>query len=186
MKQLTALFAASLLLLSLAACGKEAAPAVTEAATVAVTEAASEAPAESAPVQTAPASAFTFSTVDADGEAVDESIFAGHSLIMVNLWEPWCGPCVGEMPDLQKLYETYADRGLLILGVYATEEGVPQVLKATGIRYPAIRYTDAFAGFTTPYVPTTVFLDESGNLISGPHIGANSLDGWAAIIEELL
>lgn len=178
MKQYFALLAAFILLLSLAGCAKEPTPSETVVSTAAS--------AETAPVNTAPAAAFRFSTEASDGSSVDETMFAGHSLIMVNLWEPWCGPCVGEMPDLQKLYETYSSRGLLIVGVYSTEEGVAEVLKSTGVQYPIIRYTDAFAGFTTPYVPTTVFLDESGNLISGPHIGANSLEGWAAVIEELL
>ena len=50
---------------------------------------------------------FAFSTTAIDGSTVDESLFEGKKLIMINLWEPWCGPCVQEMPALEKLYQEY-------------------------------------------------------------------------------
>ena len=47
--------------------------------------------------------------------------------LWVLLRPPWCGPCVGEMPELEQLYR---DRNgeLLILGVYWTEDGAAEVL----------------------------------------------------------
>ena len=60
-----------------------------------------------------------FSTIDRDGNSYDESVFSGNELTLINFWEPWCGPCVGEIPDLQELYEEYKDDGLLIIGVYS-------------------------------------------------------------------
>ena len=59
----------------------------------------------------------TFAATDMDGNAVDESILSGKKVTMINLWAPWCGPCVGEMPDLQKLNEKYADKGFQVIGV---------------------------------------------------------------------
>ena len=35
-----------------------------------------------------------FSTVDIYGRPVDESIIQGARLVILNIWEPWCGPCV--------------------------------------------------------------------------------------------
>ena len=134
-----------------------------------------------------------FSTVDRGGETWDQSVFLSHKLTMINFWEPWCGPCVGEMADLQRLQDTYAERGLLILGVYQTadaEEDVDAVLSYTGVTYPILHYTQEFDAFESGYVPTTIFVDGEGRVIgegsSALYIGSNSFEGWAAVLEDLL
>lgn len=134
-----------------------------------------------------------FATTDREGNTWDESVFADAELTMINFWEPWCGPCVGEMPDLQKLQDNYADRGFQILGVYSTEgmeEDVDAALARTGVTYPILHYTEAFDRFQSGYVPTTVFIDREGSVLAGAdgelYIGSNSYEGWAEIIEGLL
>ena len=134
-----------------------------------------------------------FSAEDRGGETWDQSVFLSHKLTMINFWEPWCGPCVGEMADLQRLQDTYAERGLLILGVYQTadaEEDVDAVLSQTGVTYPILHYTQEFDAFQSGYVPTTIFVDGEGRLIgegsSALYIGSNSYEGWAAVVEDLL
>ncbi len=132
---------------------------------------------------------FTFETVSTDGESWDQNCFADARLTMLNFWEPWCGPCVGEMPDLQRLSEEYADRGFQLLGVYSdfdyTEE-MYQVVEETGVLYPILEYVSAFDQFQTGYVPTTVFVDQNGHVVGEPYIGSRSYEDWAAILEELL
>ena len=175
--------------LLLAGCGRDVtqdvpAPAPTEAPepSPAAPEAAEEDP-----------DVFRFSTTDRDGNAWDESVFTSNVLTMINFWEPWCGPCVGEMGDLQKLQDAYASRGFQILGVYQTpgmEEDVDAVLRSTGVTYPILHYTGEFDVFQSGYVPTTVFVDGDGHVIgegsSALYIGSNSYEGWAAIVEGML
>ena len=130
---------------------------------------------------------FDFSTTDIDGNDVGISDYLGAKLIMVNFWEPWCGPCVREMPDLEKIYEEYNTEGFLILGVFSTEgmdDEVRAVLDSCGTTYPILRYAEEMEPYTTDYVPTTVFLDGHGNVISDePIIGSNSYDDWKQIID---
>ena len=38
-------------------------------------------------------------------------------VVLVNFWATWCPPCRKEMPDLDKLYQEFKDRGLLILAI---------------------------------------------------------------------
>ena len=100
---------------------------------------------------------------------------------------------MGEMPDLQKLSEKYADRGVQILGVYSEknmESDVDELIKKSSVAYPLLRYVSEFDRFQSGYVPTTVFVDSGGHVleINGEQliIGSRSLEEWSAIVEGLL
>ena len=130
-----------------------------------------------------------FTTTDREGNEWTESCFASCKLTILNFWEPWCGPCVGEMPDLQKISEAYADQGLQILGIYQTEgveEDVTQVLKDTGVTYPILHYTSDFDFLQTGYVPTTVFVNQEGKIVVDPFAGSMDYDSWAKMVEDNL
>ena len=209
MKKLSVLILA-LALLALAGCGKTEAPAPAEENAVAgeiisglgdaVEESAEEsAPVEEAAEESAPVEetgtqelptgfepAFRFSTTALDGTSVDESVLAGHTLTMINFFEPWCPPCIAELPDLEKLYETYAPEGFQILGVFSTEEGTAEVVSDAALSYPVLRYVPEFDQFQTGYVPTTIFVDGSGRIVGETKIGSNSYAGWEAIIKGLM
>lgn len=164
-------------------CGCSAAPAGTEPEPTAAPEVTAapekETAAESAPV--------TFSTTDLEGNTWTEADLTG-TVVMINFWEYWCGPCVSEMPALQQLQEDYADQGLQILGVFSDDSdlaSVEAVLETTGVTYPILRYCADFAPFQTGYVPTTIFLDAEGRLLTGA-VGAYSYDQWAEILGELM
>ena len=131
----------------------------------------------------------TFTTTDLEGNTVTEQVLAGHSLTILNFWEPWCGPCVAEMPFLQQLSQEYADRGVQVIGVFATpdaDEDVRAVLDKTGVSYPILRYVREFGPLQTGYVPTTVVIDGTGVIVYGPAAGALNYAGWCALVEELL
>jgi len=50
-----------------------------------------------------------------DGRELSLSSFRGKRLF-INLWATWCGPCLAELPNLQKLYDSQrADTGLVFL-----------------------------------------------------------------------
>ena len=185
MKKIFGLLLALAMLLALTACGQSApAPTVEPSAEPEPTEA----PAESEAAE-GEASGLVFSTTDRDGEVWDQNSLRDHTLIMLNFWEPWCPPCVAEMPDLEKLYQDYAEQGFLILGVYSTpgvEDDVVSVLSEAGVSYPILHYCSAFDPFQSGYVPTTVFLNAAGELVGKPYVGSRDYADWAEIVEGLL
>lgn len=133
--------------------------------------------------------AFQFETTDLDGNPVTEQILAGHSVTILNFWEPWCGPCVREMPDLQKISQYYADKGVAVIGIFATpdsDDAVRKVLEKTGVTYPIIRYASAFDYVQTGYVPTTVVLNSSGRIIIKPFSGSLEYNDWAGMLDSIL
>lgn len=128
----------------------------------------------------------SFSTVDINGDPVSIEDFRDSKVIMINFWEPWCGPCVGEMPDLEALYEKYSDDGLTILGVFSSSETeeAEAILESAGTTYPVLRPDSRLAQLASEYVPTTVFIDGEGRLLSEePFIGSMDYDSWEEVIQ---
>ena len=144
-------------------------------------------------------SGFIFSATDRKGKPCTESIFKENKITMVNLWEPWCGPCVSEMPELQRLYNDYKDKGFMVIGVYSStdmEFQVSQVLRDANVTYPIIPYNNSFSRFQSGAVPTSVFFDSKGRVIdmkkstskSGVPVvvGSRSYADWEAMIKPYL
>ena len=137
-----------------------------------------------------------FSIVDMNGDVITEDVFREHKVTMINFWEPWCGPCVAEMPELEKLYENYKDKGLYVIGVFSSEdqiEDVKSVLAQAGTTYPIAGYSSAFDTYQTGYVPTTIFVDQDGHVLPVSNgysdnavVGSNTYDDWAAIVEKYI
>ena len=126
----------------------------------------------------------SFTTTDLEGNTVTAGDYADAKVIMVNFWEPWCGPCVGELPDLAALYENYKDRGLVILGVFNDQEAdAVQLVADNGITYPILHYTEDLAAYTTMYVPTTVLFRGDGTLLTEePLIGSREYADWEYLL----
>lgn len=132
----------------------------------------------------------SFDTVDIYGNHVDNEMLKDYRLIMLNLWEPWCGPCVNEMPELSELYEDYKDQGLLIVGAYTTFEmdsEAKAIVEKLGISYPIIKCNKSIYTLEQDYVPATFLLDRNGNVITEePFAGSDSYSGWESVIQEYL
>ena len=189
---ITVLMAATLLL---SACSiAPSAPAETTDA-----PAASEAPAAETTDETAAETttepqtedAVSFSIDTLTGETLDQTVFSEHKLVMVNYWATWCGPCVGEIPDLVKISKDYADKGFAIVGVLTGDDdidGAKQFLADQGVTYPVVLpesfFGDNAAGIYA--IPTTMFFDADGNQIGETVVGAKSYEDWSGLIDLLL
>ncbi len=130
-----------------------------------------------------------FSTTDINCEPISMAALSEKKVIMINFWESWCHPCVSEMPSIQALYEKYADRGFIVLGVYgqSEEEEIRAAVEKLHITYPVFYVTDSLKPYQTQYVPTTVFIDGSGRLLTDePVVGSQSASDWESLILRYL
>lgn len=157
-----------------------------------------------------------FSVIDDNGNTFDNSTLAEYKYTVINYWEPWCGPCKGELPDLEKLYEDYKDRGINMVGLYSDADGAEDVIMKNGLTYATVCIgdgtdSDAFSLFDAPAIPSTIILDSEGRLVqldlpeseitayidtdaaeelrtlyNGIAIGARSYKFWAEKLDALL
>ena len=58
-----------------------------------------------------------FSAKTVEGGEISNDVFKDSKLTVVNVWGSWCGPCVQEIPELQKLSENMKDKNVNVIGI---------------------------------------------------------------------
>lgn len=110
-----------------------------------------------------------FSYTDDNGNTFDNSTLAQYKYTVINHWEPWCVPCKTELPDMEKLYEEYRDKGINFVGIYTTEDDAKTVIAENGMTYPTVLYNSGDDGgfnlIHTANVPITCVVDSEGRLV---------------------
>ncbi len=109
--------------------------------------------------------AFTLKTLD--GRPVSLDSLKGK-IVVINFWGIWCGWCVKEMPDLQKLHEKYAaDPDVAVLTIDNDDDpsDVPPWMKQRGFTFPVL-FDDGYVRKVGVHAfPTTWFLDREGRKV---------------------
>lgn len=109
-----------------------------------------------------PVAAFNLRSLD--GKQVTLDSLKGK-IVVINYWGIWCGWCVKEMPDLQKLHEKYAadpDIAILTIDNDQNPDDVPPWMKQKGYTFPVL-FDDGYVTRVGIHAfPTTWFLDRQG------------------------
>ncbi len=116
-----------------------------------------------------------------------------NSVVVVNVWGSWCGPCEAEAPELKKAWSSLSGSGkpVQFVGIDFRED--PQrglaAQRRHGLGYPSLSDESGvlILGLQgkAPTVPTTLVLDRTGRIaarVSGP-ITASTLTG---LVEDTL
>jgi thiol-disulfide isomerase/thioredoxin len=118
------------------------------------------------------------------GETAHLADFRGH-LVLVNLWATWCGPCIKEMPSLDRL-QAKLGGDLTILAISQDRRGADVVdpfLEKLGLGSLAIYLDPKNAvghAFAVQGLPTSVLIDADGN-IEGQVLGEAEWDSPAMV-----
>ena len=114
-----------------------------------------------------------------DGGDSSEELFAGHKVTMVNVWATWCPPCVAEMPDLEKLSASLAEKDCQIIGICKDanrEETLAEanrILDEAGVSFTNLVFSSDMLFANISIYPSTFFIAEDGTILTEPVEGAN-------------
>lgn len=140
-------------------------------------------------VSPADGTALDFSLQLVNGELFYGSDFFG-SVVLINFWDTWCGPCQAEQPELNRLFADYHDDGLEVIGIALARNGVPAV--ATYLEENDVPYTSGIIGpditavFGSPAViPFTYIINRSGEIVES-FSGSCDYDEFVSDIEPFL
>lgn len=115
-------------------------------------------------------------------------------VVIIDFWTYSCINCQRTMPYLRKWWETYKDKGLVIIGVHSpefefekSEKNVAQAIKDFQLTYPIVQDNDfaTWRAYNNRYWPAKYFIDKEG-YIRYTHFGEGAYDESERIIQELL
>lgn len=113
-------------------------------------------------------SAMDFSAQTNAGDTFTLSEQAG-TVVLINFWATWCGPCVEEMPALQDLYEEYGDSDnvrIILINAGESSQTVHRFLSQNGYTMPCIYDTDNTVNdqYGVMGIPYTVIFNKDGTV----------------------
>ena len=139
-----------------------------------------------------------FSGEDFDGNKVDDSLFSGNAVTVVNFWFTGCKPCVAELSKLNELNDAIKSMGGEVVGINTeTFDGnktaikeAASVLESQGAKYrnlsidassDAGKYASDIMAF-----PTTILVDRNGNIVGDPMLGGiDNQDNYDTLMKQI-
>lgn len=139
-----------------------------------------------------------FSGKDFDGNPVDESLFSGNAVTVVNFWFTGCKPCVAELSKLNELNDAIRSKGGEVIGINTETfdenktamKDAASILKSQGARYRnlSIDSSSAAGKYASEIMafPTTILVDRNGNIVGDPMLGGiDNKDNYDTLMKQI-
>ena len=142
----------------------------------------------------------SFTVISLTGDEVTSEILKGHKVNLINIWATYCGPCINEMPDLDKIDKAYGDEVQVIgfcidivdrngnVDSDLLEQAVKIVNDVTKVSYPTfIPSSDMLKGVLSDIfaVPTSYITDENGKVLES-FMGSKSEEELKKLLKKYL
>ncbi|WP_306620893.1 TlpA family protein disulfide reductase [Chryseobacterium ginsenosidimutans] len=92
-------------------------------------------------------------------------------IVLINFFATWCGPCMKELPHLQKeIWEKYKDNkkfSLLVIGREHSQSEITEFKAKKGFTLPIYPDEDrsVYSLFAKEYIPRNYIIDKKGNVV---------------------
>jgi len=106
-----------------------------------------------------------FTLPDPAGKKISLKDFKGK-LVFLNFWASWCVPCREEMPAMERLYQEFKDKNLVVVGVNVKDSRKDALafVKEMKLTYPIVLDPDGDVGllYGAFGLPTTYLIGPRG------------------------
>ena len=117
--------------------------------------------------------AFSVVSMDDSAETISNVSMKGK-YYLIDFWATWCGPCVAEMPNLQKAYDTFKgdDFTILSLSLDRTKEDVVKFRESKwkmpwlNVFLGADSQNEILRDFDVMSIPNPVLVDSTGRILA--------------------
>ena len=112
-----------------------------------------------------------------------------NKVLFLNLWATWCGPCIKEMPSIQKLHDRFKDK-VAFLCLSDEESGeIQKFVEKEKYTLPFYYYPKGSlpSALQTRGIPATFIISKEGT-VAFAHVGAVNWnhENVATFLEDLL
>ena len=115
-------------------------------------------------------------------------------VVLIEFWAFDCPYCAEAMPHVKEIYDRYASKGLVVIGVHTPRferekdiEKIRETIKARAVPYPVVVDNDyaIWTDYACAAWPAIYIVDQEGT-IRLSHSGTGRYEDMEAVVKDLL